>query len=39
MAHYAKVLDGKVIKVIVAEKEFFDSFVDDSSDRDWETLL
>ena len=30
MAHYAKVLDGKVIKVIVAEKEFFDSFVDDS---------
>ena len=30
MAHYAKVLNGKVIKVIVAEKEFFDSFVDDS---------
>jgi hypothetical protein len=30
MSHFAKVLDGKVIKVIVAEKEFFDTFVDDS---------
>jgi len=30
MSHFAKVLDGKVIKVIVAESEFFDSFVDDS---------
>ena len=30
MAHYAKVLDGKVINVIVAEKEFFDTFVDDT---------
>lgn len=30
MAHYAKVLDGKVLKVIVAEQEFFNSFVDDS---------
>tara|TARA_Y100000114_G_C11671356_1_gene283935 strand:- start:410 stop:754 length:345 start_codon:yes stop_codon:yes gene_type:complete len=30
MAHYAKVLDGKVLKVIVAEKEFFDNFIDDS---------
>jgi len=30
MAHYAKVLDGKVIKVIVAEAEFFNNFVDDS---------
>ena len=28
MAHYAKVLDGKVINVIVAEAEFFDTFVD-----------
>lgn len=28
MAHFAKVLDGKVIQVIVAEPEFFDSFVD-----------
>ena len=31
MAHYAKVLDGKVIQVIVAEPEFFDTFVDDSA--------
>ena len=30
MAHYAKVVDGKVTNVIVAEAEFFDSFVDDS---------
>ena len=30
MAHYAKVLDGKVTNVIVAEAEFFDTFIDDS---------
>jgi hypothetical protein len=30
MAHYAKVENGLVIKVIVAEAEFFDTFVDDS---------
>jgi|TARA_R100001463_G_scaffold3244_1_gene13286 hypothetical protein len=30
MAHYAKVIDGKVVNVIVAEKEFFDTFVDDT---------
>lgn len=30
MAHFAKVLDGIVLKVIVAEEEFFDTFVDDS---------
>jgi hypothetical protein len=30
MAHYAKVVDGKVTQVIVAEKEFFDTFVDTS---------
>lgn len=30
MSHFAKVLDGKVIKVIVAEQDFFDTFVDDS---------
>lgn len=30
MAHYAKVLDDKVINVITAEAEFFDTFVDDS---------
>jgi len=30
MGHFAKVVDGKVAKVIVAEPEFFDTFVDDS---------
>ena len=30
MAHYAKVVDGKVKQVIVAEADFFDNFVDDS---------
>ena len=30
MAHFAKVQDGIVTKVIVAEPEFFDNFVDDS---------
>lgn len=30
MSHFAKVLDGKVIQVIVAEKEFFNTFVDTS---------
>lgn len=30
MSHYAKVLDGRVQQVIVAEKEFFDTFVDTS---------
>jgi hypothetical protein len=30
MSHYAKVLDGKVIQVIVAEAEFFESFIDSS---------
>ena len=30
MAHYAKVRQGKVIKVIVAKADFFDNFVDDS---------
>jgi hypothetical protein len=28
MSHFAKVLDGKVIQVIVAEPDFFDTFVD-----------
>ena len=31
MAHYAKVNNGIVEKVIVAEPEFFDTFVDDSA--------
>jgi hypothetical protein len=30
MAHYAKVLNGTVIQVIVAEPDFFESFVDTS---------
>lgn len=30
MAHFAKVLNGKVLQVIAAEPEFFDSFVDSS---------
>lgn len=30
MAHYAKVVDSIVTKVIVAEPDFFDEFVDDS---------
>ena len=34
MAHFAKVLGGKVINVIVAEPEFFDTFVD-SSPGNW----
>jgi hypothetical protein len=30
MAHFAKIVDGTVIKVIVAELEFFNTFVDSS---------
>jgi hypothetical protein len=30
MAHFCKVVDGKVVSVIVAEPEFFDTFVDSS---------
>lgn len=30
MAHFAKVQNGKVVQVIVAEPEFFDTFVDSS---------
>jgi hypothetical protein len=30
MSHYAKVVDGKVTQVIVAEAEFFNTFVDNS---------
>jgi len=30
MSHFAKILDGKVIQVIVAEQKFFDTFVDSS---------
>jgi len=31
MSHYAKVLDGKVIQVIVADADFFNTFVDTSA--------
>lgn len=34
MAHFAKVLDGAVVQVIVAEPEFFDTFID-KSPGDW----
>ena len=30
MAHYAKVRQGKVIRVVVADASFFDNFIDDS---------
>ena len=30
MAHYAKIVDGKVASIIVSENNFFDTFVDDS---------
>jgi len=30
LSHYAKVVDGKVTQVIVAEAEFFETFVDSS---------
>jgi hypothetical protein len=34
MAHFAKVVDGVVTQVIVAEQEFFETFVD-SSPGEW----
>jgi hypothetical protein len=34
MSHYAKILDGKVVQVIVAEADFFNGFVD-SSPGNW----
>jgi hypothetical protein len=34
MANFAKVLNGKVTKVIVAEPDFFDTFID-SEPGDW----
>ena len=30
MSHFAKVVDGKVVQVIVAELDFFDTYVDTS---------
>lgn len=34
MSHFAKITDGKVMQVIVAEKEFFDTYVD-STPGEW----
>ena len=34
MGHYAKVIDGKVTRVIVAKADFFETFVDDTP-GDW----
>ena len=34
MAHFAKIVDGIVDKVIVADSEYFDTFIDDSP-GDW----
>ena len=34
MGHFAKVVDSKVVQVIVAKPEFFDTFVD-SSPGEW----
>ena len=31
MGHYAKVLNGKVINIIVADAEFFETFIDSSA--------
>jgi|TARA_R110002111_G_C5822281_1_gene357138 hypothetical protein len=30
MAHYAKIVEGKVINIITADESFFDTFYDDS---------
>ena len=33
MAHWAKVVKGEVVKCIVAEAEFFDTYVDNTPGR------
>ena len=33
MAHFAKVLKGKVVEIIVAEIDFFDTYVDNTPGR------
>lgn len=33
MGHYAKVVESKVVQVIVAEEEFFETFIDSSPGR------
>ena len=37
MAHFAKVVSGKVTQIIVAEPEFFDTFIDDTPGQWLET--
>ena len=38
MSHFAKIVQGKVVRVIKADQEFMDSFVDDSPGRWIETF-
>ena len=38
MSHFAKIVQGKVARVIKADQEFMDSFVDDSPGRWIETF-
>tara|TARA_Y100000389_G_C17145369_1_gene356987 strand:- start:244 stop:567 length:324 start_codon:yes stop_codon:yes gene_type:complete len=38
MAKYAKILDGKVTKIIEATSEYFDTFIDDSPGQWIETF-
>ena len=35
MGHFAKVLNGKVLNVIVAEPEFFETYVDTQGPGEW----
>jgi hypothetical protein len=39
MAYFAKIVDGIVEKVIVAEPEFFDTFIDDTPGQWLETKM
>ena len=39
MAHYAKIVDAKVINVITAEESFFDTFYDDAAGLWLETKM
>ena len=38
MSHFAKIVQGKVVRVIKADQDFMDSFVDDSPGRWIETF-
>ena len=35
MAHFAKVINNKVVRVLVAEQEFIDSYNDGTDDGEW----